>query len=48
MMGAAMLVAGIVIWAILIVTGVNPWWRIGLLIPLWMGALGFFQAKEKT
>ena len=48
MMGAAMLAAGIGIWVILMVTGVNRWWRVGLLIPFWIGGLGFFQAKEKT
>ena len=48
MIGAATLAAGLVIWAILISTGVNRWWRLVLLIPFWMGALGFFQAKEKT
>jgi hypothetical protein len=48
MIGTAMLAAGLVIWAVLISTGVDRWWRLVLLIPFWMGALGFFQAKEKT
>ena len=47
-MGMVMLVAGIGIAIVLIFTGLNHWWRIGLLFPFLLGALGFFQAMAKT
>jgi hypothetical protein len=46
--GIITLVIGVVVAATLILTGVNCWWRIGLFLPFWMGALGYFQAREKT
>ena len=48
LMGALMLAVGFGIAIALVLAGVNPWWRIGLFLPFWMAALGFFQAKEKT
>ena len=48
LMGALMLAVGLGIAIALVLAGVNPWWRIGLFLPFWMAALGFFQAKEKT
>lgn len=47
-MGVTMLAVGIAIAVALILLGLNRWWRIGLLLPFWMGSLGLFQAKEKT
>ena len=47
-MGVAVLGLGVGATVALILTGVNRWWRLALLLPFWLGALGFFQAKEKT
>ena len=47
-MGAAMFVVSAGLLVSVIFAGANPWWRIGLFLPFWMAALGFFQAKEKT
>jgi hypothetical protein len=47
-MGVAVLAISVGIWMALIAVGANRWWRIILFLPLWMGALGFFQAREKT
>lgn len=47
-MGGGMLAVGIGVGVALILTEANPSWRIGLFLPFWMGALGLFQAKEKT
>ena len=47
-MGVIMLAVGIGVGTALIFTDLNRWWRIGLFLPFWMGALGLFQAKEKT
>jgi hypothetical protein len=33
---------------ILFTTGAPKPWRLGLLLPIWLGALGVFQAREKT
>ena len=47
-MGVATLGVSAAIALALILAGVNRWWRITLFIPFWMGALGVFQAREKT
>jgi hypothetical protein len=39
---------GVGIAVALISSDLDRWWRIGLFFPFWIGALGFFQAKEKT
>jgi len=33
---------------ILYTTGAPEPWRLGLFLPIWLGALGVFQAREKT
>jgi hypothetical protein len=33
---------------VLIASGAPRLWRLVLLLPLWSGAIGFFQAREKT
>ncbi len=43
--GIAMIVIGILI---LVVGDPDGWWRLFLIIPFWVGALGILQAKEKT
>ena len=32
----------------LILAGADRWWRIGLFLPFWLGALGIFQARVNT
>lgn len=48
LMGITMLAVGVGITATLMFTGVSQGWRVGLFFPFWMGALGLFQAREKT
>jgi hypothetical protein len=33
---------------VLLAAGAPKPWRLGLFLPLWLGMLGIFQAKEKT
>jgi len=47
-MGVTMLAVGLGIAAALALAGVSRWWLIGLFLALWVGALGFFQARAKT
>lgn len=46
--GVAVLVACAVIAVLLVGIGAQRLWRIGLFLPFWAGALGVFQAREKT
>jgi len=46
--GIAALGISVVIAAICVVAGVRPVWRLPLFLPLFAGALGFFQARDKT
>ena len=46
--GLAALAGGGVCAAILIGAGVPTTWRLTLLLPFWIGALGVFQARGKT
>lgn len=46
--GMAMLAVGALVALALILTGAERWWRVALFVPFWMGALGLFQAREKT
>ncbi len=47
-MGSLMLAVGIGLAAALISLGGDRWWRVFLFFPFWMGALGLFQAQERT
>lgn len=47
-MGVVMLAAGVGLAVALIGGGSDRWWRLVVFFPFWMGALGLFQAKEKT
>ena len=38
----------VAIGVLLIATGVRPLWRLPLFLPLFVAALGYFQAREKT
>ena len=42
-LGAAALLGGV-----LVALGAARGWRAVLFVPLWLSALGFFQAREKT
>lgn len=46
--GVAALLISVMISAIFVVEGVRPIWRLSLFIPLFAGALGFFQARDRT
>lgn len=46
--GLVMFLAGLVILAVLMVTGTDRWWRLALLPLFWGAALGFFQWRDKT
>ena len=46
--GVVALSLSVVISAIFVVTGVRPVWRLTLFVPLFAGALGFFQARDRT
>ena len=47
-MGVGALAAGGLIALAMLAAGAPRAWRIGLFFPFWMGALGIFQAREKT
>jgi hypothetical protein len=48
MIGAGAAAVSATILAVLLAAGVSLWWRLLLLLPFWVSAVGFFQAKEKT
>jgi hypothetical protein len=46
--GIAALAVSIVISFLFVYAGVRPLYRLPLFIPLFVGALGFFQARDRT
>jgi hypothetical protein len=46
--GVGFLAASFLLAAILLATSVGRPWRLVVFVPLWIGALGVFQAREKT
>jgi hypothetical protein len=46
--GVVALSLSVVISAIFVVQGVRPIWRLFLFVPLFAGALGFFQSRDRT
>ncbi|MCK6502157.1 hypothetical protein L6R53_01910 [Myxococcota bacterium] len=46
--GVVALAVGVAIGLALWGSGVHRGWRLVLALPFWMGALGVFQAREKT
>src|SRR5271156_493645 len=46
--GIGFMAAGLLLAAILLATSVGRPWRLVVFVPLWIGALGVFQAREKT
>ncbi|HEV7593895.1 MAG TPA: hypothetical protein VGO33_02775 [Gemmatimonadaceae bacterium] len=48
MSGISALAASVVISFLFVFYGVRPVFRLPLFIPLFVGALGFFQARDRT
>ncbi len=48
MFGITTLAASVVISFLFVFYGVRPVFRLPLFIPLFVGALGFFQARDRT
>jgi hypothetical protein len=48
MFGIAALAASVVVSFLFVFYGVRPVFRLPLFIPLFAGALGFFQARDRT
>lgn len=46
--GLVVLAISLAVLALLLVTGVNRWWRLPLYFLFWGAAIGFFQWREKT
>jgi hypothetical protein len=46
--GLAMFAIAVAIAAVMILVGINPAWRIALFLPFYLGATGYFQARDKT
>ena len=46
--GVAMFAVAAVVAAMLLAFGAPRAWRLFILFPAWMGAIGVFQVKEKT
>lgn len=46
--GVVAFAAGLAIGALLILTGLSPWLRLVLFLPFSIGAIGFFQSRDKT
>jgi hypothetical protein len=46
--GVVALSLSVVISAIFVAQGVRPIWRLSLFVPLFAGALGFFQSRDRT
>lgn len=46
--GIVLLVASAILGALLVGLGAHRLWRLALFLPIWVGALGVFQATDKT
>jgi hypothetical protein len=46
--GAVFLAIGVLLAAVLVAFSVGRPWRLVVFAPLWIGAVGIFQAREKT
>jgi len=46
--GIITLVLGAVLGLVMVLYGVDRWWRLALYVPFWMGSLGVHQARGKT
>ena len=47
-LGYVALAVSAVLAGFLVASGLSAIWRLGVFVPLWISALGFFQAKDKT
>jgi hypothetical protein len=43
-----MLVVSAILLSVFIVFDMNRWWRLVLILPVWLGGVGIFQVKEET
>lgn len=46
--GIFMLVVSAILLSVFIVFDMNRWWRLVLILPVWLGGVGIFQVKEET
>jgi hypothetical protein len=46
--GAIQLAVALVILAVLVLTGVDRWWRLALLPVFWGAGSGYFQWRDRT
>jgi hypothetical protein len=46
--GIVTLILGALLGVVMARAGVDPWWRLALVLPFWTGALGVSQAREET
>jgi hypothetical protein len=46
--GVVAFVVGIVGLVLFVVFSADRWWRLALILPFWVGGIGFFQHREKT
>jgi hypothetical protein len=47
-LGVVSLGVAVLLGTVLLAFGAAPGWRFALFVPLWIGALGIFQALDKT
>ncbi|HKP87037.1 MAG TPA: hypothetical protein VJZ26_13120 [Blastocatellia bacterium] len=47
-LGRVALIASVALTLVVIAYDAPRWWRLIIFFPLWMAALGYFQAREKT
>ncbi len=46
--GIFMLVVAAILLAAFLYLDINRWWRLVIILPLWLGGVGIFQVKEET
>ncbi len=46
--GVAGFAVGVAVLALLLLFSADRWWRLALILPFWMGGIGFFQHRDKT
>jgi hypothetical protein len=46
--GVAQFIVALLALAVLVIMGVERWWRLGLVVFFWGAASGFFQWRDKT
>lgn len=48
LMGMVAITVGVGLAFVLVVFGASRWLRVVIFLPVWIGGLGLFQAREKT